>query len=79
MFDYLPDELQRAEDSTAVADKDRVRGMYRHTRPATTTERQLLAHLGYTVPTDLDTVVSWPVGAGVRRRTWPQLETETTP
>lgn len=44
-------------------------------RPATPTERALLGHIGYEdLPAELITVVSFPT-AGVRRRTWPQLET----
>jgi hypothetical protein len=81
-FEYLPDDLQRAEDSTLVNDRDKAR-LFKprgHTRPATAAEIQLLQHLGYTVPDGLETVVSWPSRA-CRRRTWPQLETQevTTP
>ncbi|OBB48416.1 hypothetical protein [Mycobacterium sp. 852002-51961_SCH5331710] len=49
-------------------------------RPATATERALLAHLGYELPDELFTAVSFPA-QGVRRRRWPQLETQevTTP
>jgi hypothetical protein len=75
VFEYLPDDLQRAEDSTAVNDRDRAR-LFKprgHTRPATTAEIELLGHLGYQVPDGLETVVSWPSRA-CRRRTWPQLE-----
>jgi hypothetical protein len=71
----LPPELQRAEDATAMADKDR-RRLFKprgHTRDATETERILLAHLGFELPEQLSTKVSWP-GHSVRRRTWPQLE-----
>ena len=74
-FEYLPDDMQRAEDSTAVADRDRARLLKPrgHERDATQTERDLLAHLGYTVPAELTTHVSWPSRA-CRRRTWPALE-----
>ena len=81
VFEYLPDDLQRAEDSTAVNDRDRAR-LFKprgHTRPATTTEIELLDHLGYDCPPDLETIVSWPSRA-CRRRRWPALETtEVTP
>lgn len=71
----LPDELQRAEDATADAD------CRRHTtsqRPATATERLLLAELGY-LPPDFDGELFTRVrllSEGVRRRTWPQLSLE---
>lgn len=110
----LPDELQRAEDSTAAADhqrrqfsefnmpamwgttdpneisamKDRARNIlraagidtYRTTaRPATTAERTLLTHLGYSLPDELFTAITY-LSTGVRNRRWPQLETqEATP
>jgi hypothetical protein len=74
----LPNDLQRAEDSTAVADKDR-RRLFKprgHQRPATDTERALLSHLGYDpLPDELTTHVSWP-SQSCRRRVWPQLEQE---
>jgi hypothetical protein len=56
-------------------------------RPATDTERVLLEHLGYTLPTDdagdpapLYTVVTYPM-SDLRCRRWPQLESQggTTP
>ncbi|OBB46769.1 hypothetical protein [Mycobacterium sp. 852002-51961_SCH5331710] len=115
VFEYLPDDLQRQEDSTAAADAERWRcgtysasgtwgtndpaelsrvmtrartvltqaGMHpprTRPRPATATERALLAHLGYELPDELFTAVSFPT-YGVRRRRWPQLETQevTTP
>lgn len=79
-FEYLPDDLQRAEDSTLVNDRDSARlfAPRGRTRDATSAERELLQHLGYTVPDDLETVVSWPSRA-CRRRRWPVLEQETTP
>ena len=80
-FEYLPPDLQRAEDSTAVADRDRARlvNPRGHTRPASNAEIALLSHLGYQVPDELETVVSWPSRA-CRRRQWPALETqEITP
>ena len=71
----LPPEYQRAEDSTAMADRDRY--LYRnprgHEREATPTERMLLQHLGFELPDQLTTKVSWP-SRSVRRREWPQLE-----
>jgi hypothetical protein len=88
----LPDELQRAEDSTQHADfcAEGVSWRYEYDaesgcgcdyfeRPATDTERTLLTMLGYTVPDDLTTKVSFPSPL-VRRRRWPALETqEPTP
>jgi hypothetical protein len=76
VFAFLPDNLQRAEDSTQAADKDRsfIRRQGRgFERDATPTERQLLSHLGYTLPAELKTFVKWPT-AGVRHRSWPQIE-----
>lgn len=114
VFDYLPDAMQKAEDSTAAADIDRYRfGTYRASgtwgttdteelskvmarartvltkaglsarrtfpRPTTATERALLEHLGYELPAELFTAVSFPT-IGVRNRRWPQLESqEETP
>lgn len=106
VFDHLPTELQRAEDATAAADRDRERWSSWWTpavwavttetevadairqattalkiagwdgngriRPATATERDLLAHLGYQLPSELYTVV---IPGPIRSRTWPQLET----
>jgi hypothetical protein len=73
VFHWLPDDLQAAEDSTAVADRDvmRPRGFE---RPATDAERILLSHLGYKIPDELVTVVRHRT-RGVRHRSWPQLET----
>jgi hypothetical protein len=75
LFESLPDELRNAEDSTLAADHDRIReGMFDvFDRPATTTERTLLIHLGYTVPAGLTTRVRW-ISNGVRTRRWPALE-----
>ncbi|MGK2880436.1 MAG: hypothetical protein ACSLE6_06445 [Mycobacterium sp.] len=85
-FEYLPPDLHNAEDSTLAADADRWsttvgRGNFtwpgrKFDRPATDTERILLQHIGFTdLPGDLSTRVEF-VASGVRRRTWPQLETE---
>src|SRR4051794_37123571 len=78
VFEYLPDDMQRAEDSTAVNDRDKARLLNPRgpVRPATSAEIELLGHLGYTVPDELETVVSWPSRA-CRRRTWPGLEGQT--
>ncbi|MED5802945.1 hypothetical protein VX037_18125 [Gordonia sp. Z-3] len=77
-FEHLPDDMQKAEDSTAVADRDN----WPHRassnwlvppymdRPATDTERALLAHLGYELPDELTTRVR---NTGTRHRSWPQL------
>ena len=71
----LPPEYQRAEDATAACDRERQRGFKPrgHERPATETERILLAHLGFELPEQLTTKVTWP-SVSCRRRTWPQLE-----
>jgi hypothetical protein len=76
-FEYLPDDLQRAEDSTNFADHDRrilkPRGF---TRPATDTERALLEHLGYgPLPEELLTSVTFK-SRSVRHRAWPALESQ---
>lgn len=74
-FEFLPDDLQRQEDSTLVNDRDK-RRLFKprgHTRPATSAEIALLGHLGYQLPDALETVISWPSKA-VRRRRWPALE-----
>ncbi|WP_024445636.1 hypothetical protein [Mycolicibacterium iranicum] len=80
----LPDDLQRAEDSTQYTDFHPADVTWRYetatdteyfTRPATATEKALLDQLGYTVPDDLTTRVSFPSPL-VRRRRWPALETE---
>jgi len=88
-LEYLPNDLQNAEDSTQAADWDRWHGSslgsftYRDghkffERPATPVERALLGeHLGHELPVELTTRVEW-VNDIVRRRTWPQLESETT-
>lgn len=47
------------------------------TRPATTTERDLLEQLGYTLPDELVTAVHFRTGT-TRFRFFPQLEQETT-
>jgi hypothetical protein len=80
VFEWLPDNLQRQEDSTLVADRDKAR-LFKprgHTRAATAAEVELLQHLGYQVPDGLETTVSWPSRA-CRRRTWPALETQEVP
>lgn len=75
VFDSLPPEVQNAEDSRQDADH---RGRHWRSnvtteRPATATERALLAHAGYgPLPDVLHTRVQW-LTDGVRRRTWPQI------
>lgn len=83
VFESLPGVLQRAEDSTLAADRERwpasprlfKRIRFGFERPATDTERQLLQHLGYVLPDELTTRVKW-VTPGCRNRRWPQLETQ---
>jgi hypothetical protein len=86
----LPNDLQNAEDSTQHHDFHGTGFQWRtefdeavqawvdyFERPATETEKTLLTELGYTVPDELTTRVSFPSPL-VRRRRWPQLETTTT-
>jgi hypothetical protein len=87
VFHGLPDDLQRAEDSTQHADFVRFHGgsvklawniearIWYYERPATDAERTLLQHLGYTLPDALITRVDYATET-VRRRTWPQLTTQ---
>lgn len=89
VFDSLPPDLQRAEDSTQHADYGRADGIgvkllfdrdvriWYFERDATDAERILLEHLGYQLPNVLKTRVNYATET-LRRRTWPQLE-ETTP
>jgi hypothetical protein len=74
VFDQLPDDLQRAEDSTHAADVTDRRA--RFVRRATDAERTLLAHLGYAIPDGLTTRVD-RITNGIVHRRWPQLETAT--
>lgn len=66
-FEYLPDDLQRAEDSTQAFDfgqAQRCCGVSRfydsetcvwfYVRAATDAEQTLLAHLGYAIPAEGD-------------------------
>jgi hypothetical protein len=75
VFHWLPDDLQRLEDSTAAADKERSNFRARgFERPATDCERQLLEYLGYgPLPDDLRTFVKYKTRS-VRHRSWPSLE-----
>jgi hypothetical protein len=77
VFAYLPEDLQRADDSRAFADYD-ARRVRSFKRPATDTERVLLQHLGFELPDELVTVVRYR-SRGCRNRRWPQLETQETP
>jgi len=74
VFEWLPTDLQNAEDTTALADHARATeaGIGVFTRPATPTERALLKHLGFDLPNRLTTTVGF-VTKGVRLRRWPQL------
>jgi hypothetical protein len=76
VFDWLPDDLQNAEDARAVLDEDTAHQRWGRTfhRIATDTERELLAHIGFTnLPEELTTLVSYPAAA-IRNRRWPELE-----
>ena len=74
VFEWLPDDMQRLEESRAAADFD-----HRHVkprgweRPATPTEIALLEHLGYDIPPELVTVVKY-ITKACRNRRWPALE-----
>jgi hypothetical protein len=79
VFSWLPTDLQDAEDSRQAADFADPRKPRTFQRPASDTERQLLAHLGFDVPAQLNTTISWP-SRSVRRRRWIALENqEVTP
>ncbi|CAM2885091.1 hypothetical protein BST27_08195 [Mycobacterium intermedium] len=81
VFESLPPELQRAEDATQYHDfqrhgrPQRIDGKWVWVRPATATERELLEHLGFELPDELETHVEWKTET-LRRRTWPALESE---
>lgn len=65
----LPEPWQSSEDATLASDRELSRGA----RPATKTERTLLAALGYDLPDEgLKTHVHWTT-TGIRQRTWPSL------
>lgn len=63
--------LRASEDARQVADLEAGRSSF--TRPATNTERTLLAELGYSVPAELSTRVVF-LTPGARRREWPTLK-----
>ena len=66
--------IRAREDGTQLLDHDLARGR-RIVRPSTTTERVLLAHLGYTLPDELPTVVT-PLTRSQRNRSWPTITPE---
>lgn len=68
--------VRAREDGTVLLDHDLARGR-RIVRPSTTTERTLLAHLGYTLPDELPTIVT-PLTASQRNRSWPTITLEST-
>jgi hypothetical protein len=76
VFDHLPDDLQRQEDSTHDRDIHDERRWFE--RPATDAERTLLAHLGFELPDDLATYVEHVVRGSIVRRRWPALEAIAT-
>lgn len=75
---FLPESVQNAEDATHHNDFVHRRRWRERIRPATDTERLLLAHLGYVVPDELDTVVTFK-SPGIWCRRWPVLEEGSTP
>lgn len=75
VFRNLPDNLRRAEDATLECDSRYARetGCTRWSRSATETERVLLQHLGYELPANLATHITYTT-ASIRNRRWPSLE-----
>ena len=74
----LPMVLEDAENATQNADfTRRLTAPRGFERAATAAEKQLLAAIGYVVPEDLTTVVSFPSKA-CRRRVWPAIENQET-
>jgi hypothetical protein len=80
VFEWLPDDLQHAEDGTQAADYHRSQANWGRPfrRPATSTEHHLLRHLGFAPPGDLYTIVSNRSG-GLRTRVWPQIQVPAAP
>jgi hypothetical protein len=85
VFDWLPADLQNAEDSRQAADYEWINGDHHYALPrgnflwrraATSAERVLLQHLGYQLPDVLWTNVTYWT-QGVRHRSWPQLADQT--
>jgi hypothetical protein len=69
-----PDELAKVmARARTVLTKAGMHAPRTFPRPATTTERTLLEHLGYELPAELLTAVAYPT-YGIRNRRWPQLE-----
>lgn len=67
-----------ADSQTRAADRERVDAAFgEFTRPATTTERRLLAALGHVPPPELSTHVTR--SGGTDTRTWPAIETAESP
>lgn len=74
VFEWLPDDLQLAEDSTLENDYSSQHWLRRvRNRPATATERLLLEHLGHALPAELTTRVEY-FSPTFRNRRWPALE-----
>lgn len=76
-FSGLPNELQRQLDQTQADDYQRRhwRPSVARVRPSTPAEKLLLAHLGFSVPTNLTTTVRYPSG-GIRRLEFPALDAQ---
>lgn len=68
-----PDELAAARSRAQKVLAQAGLGWPSFPRPATPTERALLAHLGYQLPDELFAVVTY-YATGVRNRRFPQLE-----
>lgn len=78
VFKNLPEPHRSAEDATQAADHQRAATFARRfRRPATPTERTLLAQLGHQLPDGDDTppLETWVsfFSPGARRRFWPAL------
>lgn len=75
VFRNLPDNLRRAEDATLEADSryQRETGRTKWSRLATETECTLLQFLGYELPANLHTHITYTT-ASIRNRRWPTLE-----
>ncbi|MGV0720560.1 hypothetical protein ABQF17_17945 [Mycolicibacterium elephantis] len=74
VFEHLPPAIDNAECATQENDYTSQHWLHHiRERPATDAERLLLQHLGYVLPAELTTVVTY-LTPTVRNRSWPQLE-----
>ena len=75
-FDYLPAELQRAEDSTL--NRDNHIDLDHFERPTTPAELTLLAHLGFELPDEPLLTRVDRITPTLRHRSWPALKSQST-